>query len=193
MCEGVISLEDVVAGMMATRTQPAATRLMTEPEFETLYRKTARPLWSYIYRLCGDRSAADDIFQKTFFQFLRAPLREGSEQQLRGFLFRIATNATMDYWRERKKNAGVVSTDEATRFARQDHRRFSVDMDRVWSELSSSERTLLWLAHVEGTGHRDIAATLNVKEKSVKVLLFRARKKLAGILSRKGLAPEVRS
>lgn len=177
--------------MMVTRTQPAATRQMAELEFEALYRKTARPLWAYIYRLCGDRAAADDIFQKTFFQFLRAPLREGSEEQLRGFLFRIATNATMDYWRERKKSAGTVSTDDASQFARQDPRGFSVDMDRVWNEMSSKERTLLWLAHVEGTGHREIAATLDVKEKSVKVLLFRARKKLADLLSRRGLAPEV--
>lgn len=192
MCEGVISLEHAVAEMIATRTQPAATRRMTEPEFEALYRRTARPLWAYIYRLCGDRSASDDIFQKTFFQFLRAPLREGSEEQLRGFLFRIATNATMDFWRERKKSVGVVSPDESTEFGRQDDRGFSVDMGRVWSELSSKEKTLLWLAHVEGTGHRQIAASLNVKEKSVKVLLFRARKRLAELLSRKGLAPEVR-
>jgi len=31
-----------------------------------------------------------------------------------------------------------------------------------------------------------------VKEKSVKVMLFRARKRLAAILTRRGLAPEVR-
>ena len=184
-------MEDAVAEMIATTKQPATTRRMSEPEFEALYRKTARPLWAYIYRLCDDRSAADDIFQKTFFQFLRAPLREGSEEQLRGFLFRIATNAAMDYWRERKKSSGTVSTDETAWFARQDPRGFSVDMGRVWNELSLSERTLLWLAHVEGTGHREIAVTLKVKENSVKVLLFRARKKLAGLLSRKGLAPEV--
>jgi len=192
VCEGVLSLEDAVVQMIATRAQPATTRQMSEPEFEALYRKTSRPLWAYIYRLCGDRSASDDIFQKTFFQFLRAPLREGSDEQFRGFLFRIATNATMDYWRERKKNAGTVSADEASEVARQEDRGFSVDMGRVWSELSLKERTLLWLAHVEGSGHREIAATLEVKEKSVKVLLFRARKKLAELLSRKGLAPEVK-
>jgi len=178
--------------MIATRTQAATTRRLTEPEFEALYRRTARPLWAYIYRLCGDRSVADDIFQKTFFQFLRAPLRDGSAEQLRGFLFRIATNSAMDYWREQKKT-GAVAIDETREASRPSDRGFSVDMSRVWSELNSREQILLWLAHVEGTEHREIAETLNVKEKSVKVLLFRARKKLADILRRKGLEPEVRS
>lgn len=178
--------------MIATGTQATATRQLSEPEFEALYRKTARPLWAYIYRLCGERSVADDIFQKTFFQFLRAPLREGGDEQLRGFLFRIATNSSMDYWRERKKTEALTFEEHRESSATGD-RSFSVDMSRVWSALNSREQILLWLAHVEGSGHREIAETLKVKEKSVKVLLFRARKKLGDLLSRKGLGPEVRS
>jgi DNA-directed RNA polymerase specialized sigma24 family protein len=49
---------------------------------------------------------------------------------------------------------------------------------------------LLWLAYVEGFDHREIAAAKGVAEKSVRVLLFRARKALAAILSRAGLGPE---
>jgi DNA-directed RNA polymerase specialized sigma24 family protein len=46
------------------------------------------------------------------------------------------------------------------------------------------------LAYVEGFDHREIAAALQLRERSVKVLLFRARKKLAGILSEHGLGPK---
>ena len=52
---------------------------------------------------------------------------------------------------------------------------------------------MLWLAHVEGTGHREIAAVLGVKAASVPVLLFRARRKLAGLLRKKGYGPGERS
>jgi hypothetical protein len=38
---------------------------------------------------------------------------------------------------------------------------------------------LLWLAHVEGSEHREIAEALGLKAASVPVLLFRARRKLA--------------
>jgi DNA-directed RNA polymerase specialized sigma24 family protein len=47
------------------------------------------------------------------------------------------------------------------------------------------------LPHVEGMDHREIAAAAGLKEKSVRVLLFRARKALAAVLERAGLGPEV--
>ena len=51
-------------------------------------------------------------------------------------------------------------------------------MDR----LRPRERALLWLAYAQGHAHTEIADTLGVKTGSVKLLLFRARRKLAGIL-----------
>ena len=60
---------------------------------------------------------------------------------------------------------------------------------RVFDQLKTQEQTLLWLAYVEGFDHREIAVALDLKEKSVRVLLFRARKKLAGMLSEQHLGP----
>ena len=59
------------------------------------------------------------------------------------------------------------------------------DMTEAFGELKPQQRSLLWLAYVEGFDHREIADAAGVKEKSVKVLLFRARKALAGILEGK--------
>jgi DNA-directed RNA polymerase specialized sigma24 family protein len=44
---------------------------------------------------------------------------------------------------------------------------------------------------VEGCDHREIASAVGVKEKSVRVLLFRARKALSNLLQRAGFGPEV--
>ena len=41
---------------------------------------------------------------------------------------------------------------------------------------------LLWLAYAQGESHRDIADTLGLKTGSIKLLLFRARRKLADVL-----------
>jgi len=43
---------------------------------------------------------------------------------------------------------------------------------------------MLWLAYAQGSTHRDIASVLGVKAESVRLLLFRARHKLADILRR---------
>ena len=56
------------------------------------------------------------------------------------------------------------------------------DLRRAMDRLRPRERALLWLAYAQGHAHTEIADTLGVKTGSVKLLLFRARRKLAGIL-----------
>jgi RNA polymerase sigma-70 factor (ECF subfamily) len=41
---------------------------------------------------------------------------------------------------------------------------------------------MLWLAYAQGSTHRDIAGIVGVKAASVRLLLFRARQKLATLL-----------
>jgi RNA polymerase sigma-70 factor (ECF subfamily) len=48
--------------------------------------------------------------------------------------------------------------------------------------LKPKQRMLLWLAYVEGYTYSEIARITHTKENSLKVQLFRAREKLAGIL-----------
>lgn len=49
---------------------------------------------------------------------------------------------------------------------------------------------LLWLAYVEGASHREIAGSMGIGENSVRVVLYRARRRLAGILKGHGWGPE---
>jgi RNA polymerase sigma-70 factor (ECF subfamily) len=56
------------------------------------------------------------------------------------------------------------------------------DVRRALATLKPRERALLWLAYAHGASHREIADVLGVKPASIKLLLFRARKKLAGLL-----------
>jgi hypothetical protein len=44
------------------------------------------------------------------------------------------------------------------------------------------ERQLLWLAYVEGASHKEIADCTGLKAGSVRLLLFRARRRLAGLI-----------
>jgi RNA polymerase sigma-70 factor (ECF subfamily) len=57
-----------------------------------------------------------------------------------------------------------------------------LDMTRVFQQLNMQQRQMMWLAHVEGADHREIAAALGLREGSVRVLLHRARRKLASLL-----------
>ncbi len=65
---------------------------MEDSIFEEIHRATARPLWSYIARISGDRSAADDILQETYLRFLRTPFKGGELKEAKSYLYKIATN-----------------------------------------------------------------------------------------------------
>jgi RNA polymerase sigma-70 factor (ECF subfamily) len=169
------------------RTAPPkrAPRPMDEARFEAFYRANAGSLWSYIYRLTGDPATADDLLQKAFYRFLRANPQMASEDHLRRYLFRTATNLAFDHFRETKRERGrEIIVDEPVSRDSADLRH---DMMRTFAELKPRERALLWLAHVEESEHADIAEALGVKTKSVKVLLFRARKRLGDLLRKKGI------
>jgi len=52
------------------------------------------------------------------------------------------------------------------------------------ARLKPRERAMLWLAYAEGASHREIAAILGLRPASLKLLLFRARRRLAVLLGR---------
>jgi RNA polymerase sigma-70 factor (ECF subfamily) len=163
---------------------------MDEARFEAFYRRTAGGLWSYLFRLTGNEASADDLLQKTFFRFLRSNPALASDDHMRRWLFRTATNLAFDHFRETKRERArseAVRGESAATTEPRDALRH--DMMRTFSELKPRERALLWLAHVEEADHEDIGEALGVKAKSVKVLLFRARKRLGELLTKKGLAP----
>lgn len=170
----------------------APKRPMDEAKFEAFYRKTAGSIWSYIFRMIGDAATADDLLQKTFFRFLRSNPAIASDDHLRHYLFKTATNLVFDHFRETKRHRQKAVELAYTSELRPDRGELRHDMMRAFAELKPQERALLWLAHVEGSSHEEIADALGVKSRSVRVMLFRARHRLAEILTKRGLAPGVR-
>jgi RNA polymerase sigma-70 factor (ECF subfamily) len=50
--------------------------------------------------------------------------------------------------------------------------------------LKPRDREILWLAYAEGASHKEIAEVLGLRPTSLKMLLFRARRRLAELLGR---------
>jgi len=126
----------------------------------------------------------DDLVQEAFLRFLRSTSAASlGEPQMRGYLYRTLETLIVDRWRRlhREKELALDTTSEP---AAPGTTETDPDVTLAFSQLDHKQRALLWLAYVEGFNHKEIAATAGVKEKSVKVLLFRARQKLAAILKR---------
>jgi RNA polymerase sigma-70 factor (ECF subfamily) len=162
---------------------------MDEDAFRAFYDRTSRALWAYLSRMTGDGHAADDLLQESYYRFLRTRVDYESEAHRRNYLFRIATNLVRDSRRRQQTRGIMVEQDcetlaDSADFATDSARR--TDLHRAMAQLKPREREMLWLAYAQGSSHNEISDVLGVKTGSVKLLLFRARRKLAGILGASG-------
>lgn len=151
---------------------------MNEVAFQVLYERTARPLFNYLLRVSGRRDIAEDILQESYCRLLSVKLPEMDEAQTRSYLFKVATNLLRDRWRRNEEtviepldNPGAIANhlDQAA-------------MRQAFERLKLRERELLWLAYVEGASHKEIADSTGLKPGSIRLLLYRARRRLAGLI-----------
>ena len=168
--------------------------VMDEEAFRGFYDRNARGVWAYLSRVTGDRNMADDLLQEAFYRFLRAAStgpadhdRFDSEAHRRNSLYRIATNLATDARRRSfTRPAAVVSGDDVERLgaggnhgADTDRR---TDVNRAMAQLRPRDRAMLWMAYAEGASHDEIAGAIGVQPSSMKLLLFRARRRMAKLL-----------
>jgi RNA polymerase sigma-70 factor (ECF subfamily) len=157
---------------------------MDEEAFRGFYDRTAGPLWGYLSRLSGDRQIADDLLQESYYRLLKSSVPFESEAHRRNYLYRVATNLVRD---TRRGPRPLFDDVEMTEMAAPDSPvdvEGRADVRRAFGRLKPRERALLWLAYAQGSSHREIADVLGLKTGSIKLLLFRARRKLAATLRR---------
>jgi len=164
------------------------TFVMDEDAFRAFYDRTARSVWSYLARITGDRALADDLLQESYYRFLRAERRFDNESHRRNYLFRIATNLAHDRRRRGRRAVSVPVPAENEPGALVDRSDLAgdterrTDLARAMATLKPREREMLWLAYAQGSSHEEIAESLGVRKASIKILLFRARRRLAAAL-----------
>lgn len=169
-----IELSQSAADSLAGVADPGVSR----EAFRIFYDRTSRPLWAYLLRVSGRRDVADDLLQESYCRFLAAELPDMDAAESRSYLYKIATNLLHDRWRRREFSEAAPGTVPS----HEDDPGPRTDVRRALEQLKPRERQLLWLAHVEGFDHKEIAGLMGLKVASIRVLLFRARRELAGLL-----------
>jgi RNA polymerase sigma-70 factor, ECF subfamily len=184
MTDDVLSANAIICALQA-ETPQAGRAAMAEQSFQAFYDQTAAPLRAYVARVLGSATNANDIVQDAYLRLLRAAPATEDRQQLRALLFRIASNLMVDYWRRRQRERSAPE-DRTIATTSDPDVALRVDMARMFGQLKPQQRQLLWMAYVEGADHREIATVLGLRERSVRVLLHRARQKLARLLQPNG-------
>jgi RNA polymerase sigma-70 factor (ECF subfamily) len=173
------------------RIQAQATEADVPLEFDqemftAFYGRTSRALWAYLSRMTRNPQQADDLLQESYYRFLRARGTYESEAHRRNSLFRIATNLMRDGQRRSRTMPTTSLDDDESKAPRvEDDSRQSdlrADLKKAMASMKPREREMLWLAYGKGSTHREIAEIVGVQVGSIKMLLFRARRRLADLL-----------
>jgi len=161
---------------------------MDESAFRGFYDETSGPLLRYLTAVTRNPDLARDLLQEAYCRFLTASLPVMDERQTRNYLFRIATNLARDRWRRAKEESWADDPVEIPPSTSQVERNLCVR--QVFDRLKPRERQLLWLAYVEGSNHQEIAERTGLRPGSIRLLLFRARHRMAKLITRKSLASD---
>jgi RNA polymerase sigma-70 factor (ECF subfamily) len=167
---------------------------MDSDAFAAFYQRSARPLWAYLARVSGDPALADDLMQESYVRYLCAShpttLALEGEVAARRYLFRIATNLLRDHWRRPRATSIDDFPEElfaaASNAAQSDSQAL---LGPALAQMRPRDRQLLWLAHAEGYSHREIAEVTGLATASIRLLLFRARRKIARLLQNQSSQP----
>jgi RNA polymerase sigma-70 factor (ECF subfamily) len=181
------SIPNVLAGDASLQVSSAVAPPMDDEAFAAFYERSARSLWAYLARTSGDPTLAEDIMQESYVRFLclanpPSYLAEG-EIACRRYLFRIATNLLRDHWR--RPHAASIEDMPENLFARTDEQASSdsqMILGPALAGMRPRDRQLLWLAHAEGYSHREIAEITGLASTSIRLMLFRARRKISRLL-----------
>lgn len=151
-------------------------------DVERLYRQHHEALRRYLERYAGDAEVAADAAHEAYLRLVATPPRD--ESDLRGWLFRVATNVVRDGWRrqrtaERLRPPAAQVEPDAARLAELSER--LAEVEHALARIAPRLRAVL-LMRAEGFSHREIAQALGISANSVGPLAGRALTRLRRIL-----------
>ena len=127
------------------------------PPFERLYDGHSSEILAYLRRIAR-RGEAEDAFQETFLRALRAYPRLASAENLRAWLFTIATHVVID---SRRKLPLAL---EAIEIPVESVRPAYAELEHMTDQLPYTERVAVVLRYGYDFPYADIAAALDSTE-----------------------------
>ncbi len=162
--------------------------------FETLYARHKAPLYRYLMRMCRDAEAANDLFQEVWGKVIASRDRYEARAQFNTFLFRIAHNCTIDYFRRssRVHEANALNVDElADELPGSEHAmpeaaisqmQMRAEFRRALDELPAEQRDVFVLYEETGLSLEEIGKITGVAMETAKSRLRYAVSKLRAAL-----------
>ncbi|MEI7695964.1 MAG: RNA polymerase sigma factor [Chlorobium sp.] len=171
--------QELVAGAIANKQAFAAIVLRYEA-----------PLLRYIIRLgCRDSFAAEDLLQEIFIKIYIHLNEYDPFLQFSSWIYRIAHNEIVSYFRKEKRRPSVLSKDElltlfenisvdADQLTRESQEHSPIEIQGALDRLEPKYRDVIVLKFFEEKSYEEISDILLIPQGTVATLINRAKKKI---------------
>jgi RNA polymerase sigma factor (sigma-70 family) len=149
---------------------------------ERLYRTFEHAVFSLARRMTGDPDAALDVTQDAFMKAFEKVHQFRGDAPFGLWLRSIAASEALMHLRRGRYFMDLFTTDEAVLQSVGKEDVSDADLERALSLLPSVPRSVLWLYHVEGYTHVEIAEMCGKTVSFSKSQLSRAHQKLRTLL-----------
>jgi len=155
--------------------------------FEQVYRRFERPAFTLALRLTGHRENAQEILQDVMIKAFERIAQFRGEAPFWGWLRQLVVNESLMHLRKRGRFDHTCIDDHALADATPApwQHADALMLERALAVLPDTARAVLWLYHVEGYTHVEIADQFGRSVSFSKSQLARATRRL-----REQLAPE---
>ena len=169
--------------------------------FARLVEQNQGKIYSLCYRMTGNPDDAADLTQEAFLNAWRGLAKFGGQSAFSTWLYRLASNACIDFLRREKRRGALSMTledeDDEDHQADLPDERWSPERELERKEthkalqnglaaLSPEHREVLLLRETEGLSYQEIAQVLDLEEGTVKSRIARARTSLKDYLQKSG-------
>jgi RNA polymerase sigma-70 factor (ECF subfamily) len=155
-----------------------------------LYDRYEGKIYAYIYRRTGEPELAKDLTAQVFIKMLEAIRKQKAwTSSFSGWLYRIAHNVVIDYYRRRKRHK-QVSIDDAPTLTATRHNPVQTAEQNMDAEqlraaiqrLTDEQAEVVSLRFLEGYSIAEVAVMMEKTEGSIKALQYRAVSSLRQLL-----------
>lgn len=151
---------------------------MRVSEFNDYVTQHQQSIYRFVYRMVNDLDDTKDIVQETFVKLWE----QGGgidKNKVKSWLFTTAYRLTLAYFRKGKTKSNL-EVEDLLKTVDENYDNFDLKgiINQSLLLLSELQKSVLMLKDYEGYAYHEIASILDISEDSVKVHLFRARKKI---------------
>ncbi len=160
--------------------------------FGRLYDLYFLRIYRFIYYRVGHKETAEDLAEEVFLKVHAAIFKLDAEGAFEGWLYRIARNLIIDYYRRHKLTVALEDVENTLEYESNiidviNLKQQQKILFRLIKLLSADEQSVIKMKFLEDLDNAIIAQALNKSEGSVRVIQHRAISKLQKYIKEQSL------